>query len=73
MASIGFMPPARNAAGFENQGRISARMGNTRSPDNEYRMPVFGMGISWQHRAFARGFRSECLKMGRTVIEGATE
>lgn len=57
-----------NRATFYLQGQKSARMGNARSPGNEYRMPVFGCGKSWQARAFARGFRDECAVHGRTVI-----
>lgn len=58
-----------NRVTFYLQGQKSARMGNTRSPGNEYRMPVFGCGKSWQSRAFARGFRDECAALGRTCIE----
>lgn len=55
---------------FIEQGKHSARMGNTRSPGNEYRMPVFGMGKGWQHKAFAQGFREQCAKMGKAVLSG---
>lgn len=57
---------------FEEQGRRSARMGCTRSPGNEYRMPIFGEGRAWQHKAFAAGFRAECAKLQRTVIPNAS-
>lgn len=53
---------------FYAQGQHSARQGNTRSPGNEYRMPVFGEGTSWQAKAFAKGFNEECAKLQRTVI-----
>ena len=52
-------------ADFYAQGQKSARMGNTRSPGNEYSMPVFGTGRAWQHRAFADGFRAECALLQR--------
>lgn len=52
---------------FYAQGQRSARMGNTRSPGNEYSMPVFGTGKGWQHKAFARGFTAQCAAMGREV------
>lgn len=55
---------------FIKQGEKSARMGNTRTPGNEYRMPVFGMGNGWQHKAFADGFRKQCAVMGREVLSG---
>ena len=55
---------------FYAEGAKSARMGNTRSPDNEYRMPVFGTGLSWQAKAFAQGFCDECAKLGRQVLPG---
>lgn len=58
-----------NRVTFYLQGRESARMGNARSPGNEYRMPIFGCGKSWQARAFALGFRDECAAQGRTVME----
>ena len=56
-----------NKHDFYKQGQRSARMGNTRSPGNEYRMPVFGCGGSWQARAFAQGFRDECRALGQKV------
>ena len=59
--------PGRTRADFYAQGERSARMGDTRSPGNEYRMPVFGEGRSWQARAFAQGFRDQCARMQRTV------
>lgn len=52
---------------FYAQGQKSAHMGNARSPGNEYRMPVFGEGNSWQARAFADGFIAECEKLGRPL------
>lgn len=64
------MPKGRTSAVFYAQGECSARSGNTRSPGNEYRMPEFGMGKSWQAKAFARGFRDYCAKIGVTVIDG---
>lgn len=57
-----------NSVSFYLQGQKSARMGNTRSPGNEYRMPVFGEGKSWQAKSFALGFTDECAKMGRKVL-----
>jgi len=65
-------PKGRTAEVFYKQGQISAAMGNTRSPGNEYRMPSFGMGTSWQSLAFARGFRDKCQELGHKVI-GWTE
>lgn len=58
-----------NKVTFYLQGQKSARMGNTRSPGNEYRMPLFGEGRGWQNKAFARGFRDEVERMGRKVLE----
>ncbi len=62
------MPKGRTYAVFYEQGKRSALAGNTRSPGNEYRMPVFGMGKSWQAKAFADGFRHACASMNRNVI-----
>ena len=42
---------------FIKQGFESAQMVNGRSPGHEDTMPVFGMGNSWQAKAFAEGFR----------------
>jgi hypothetical protein len=53
---------------YRAEGALSARMGNTRSPGNEYSMPVFGTGTSWQSRAFAAGFREECARLQRRVV-----
>lgn len=55
---------------FYAQGQKSARMGNTRTPGNEYRLPVFGAGKSWQSKAFADGFIAECAMLGQTVLSG---
>lgn len=68
MVQNGKWLPAHNREEFKAQGATSARMGNTRSPGNEYRMPVFGEGCSWQAKAFAEGFREECAKLGQTFI-----
>lgn len=59
-----------NTHNFVEQGRMAARRGNTCSPGNEYRMPVFGTGSSWQAKAFALGFRMECHKLGQKVLAG---
>lgn len=59
---------AKTTNDFYMEGVRSARMGNTRSPGNEYRMPVFGMGRSWQAKAFAAGFVFECEMKGRKVL-----
>lgn len=61
------MRAAKKRADFFEEGRVSARRGCTRSVGNEYRMPVFGEGTSWQARAFAAGFRFECKALGRKV------
>ena len=53
-----------NRVTFYLQGQKAANMGNARSPGNEYRMPVFGDGKSWQAKAFARGFADQCEKLG---------
>lgn len=58
-----------NYSDFYKQGQQSARMGNTRSPENEYIMPVFGCGKSWQAKAFADGFENECEVLKRKVIK----
>jgi len=55
---------------FYQDGVSSARNGNARSPGNESRMPIAGMGRSWQSRAFARGFSDTCYHMGQTVLPG---
>jgi len=65
------MPKGRDKETFYQQGAASARAGNTRTPGNEYRMPVFGMGKGWQNKAFARGFSDTCYAMGREVLPGA--
>lgn len=49
--------------GFYLQGEWSARMYAARSPGNEYSMPVFGCGKSWQARAFASGFEVEVARI----------
>ena len=64
--------PGRIRSDFYKQGQVSARMGNTRSIGNEYRMPVFGCSASWQGKAFARGFRDECKALGQVCIETGT-
>lgn len=64
------MPKGRTREVFYAQGECSARAGNTRSPGNEYRMPSFGMGESWQAREFARGFRDQCARMAVEVLSG---
>ena len=62
-----FWGPGRTREDFLRQGRTSARIGNTRSPGNEYWMPQFGTGDSWQAKAFAEGFREECARLGQRV------
>lgn len=70
MATHFEMPKGRTRDVFYAQGECSARAGNTRTPGNEYRMPQFGMGRSWQAKAFARGFTDECTRRGVAVLSG---
>jgi len=58
---------APNRYSYYEQGVRAARRGNTRSPGNEYTMPVFGTRKSWQSKAFAEGFRAECGNLQRAV------
>jgi hypothetical protein len=57
-----------NYQSFYDQGIKSAKMGNTRSPGGEYRMPVFGTNKSWQSKAFSDGFKAHCKQVNRSVI-----
>ena len=62
---------AKTRQDFVEEGATAARRGDTRSPGNEYTMPVFGEGNSWQAKAFAEGFAAGVARLKELVSEDA--